>query len=255
MPYPLGSSAACPRLSGCNTSNSSSATPTPSSSSALATSTKPLTTTPRPVAEELQHNPDVQADGQRHPRPPRRRPLPQHRWPRRQAGWQRPPRGHLRTDGRSGSEVKGIVPRDVVRVVTAGTVTADASLDSAAPNYLGAIAVRGNDRALALADITTGRGPPRYRRRRGRSNSPAPHPAELLVEDANDATGDSAGTVIRPQLSDTAADAELARQFGDQRPRHDGHEPRRGSRPGTHPRLSARDLCRGPRDAPARPAA
>jgi DNA mismatch repair protein MutS len=53
------------------------------------------------------------------------------------------------------SEVKGIVPRDVVRVVTAGTVTADASLDAASPNYLGAIVMRGNERALALADITT----------------------------------------------------------------------------------------------------
>ena len=48
------------------------------------------------------------------------------------------------------ADVKGIVPRDVVRVVTAGTVTADASLDAAAPNYLASLAVRGNDTALAL---------------------------------------------------------------------------------------------------------
>ncbi|MEO8539803.1 MAG: DNA mismatch repair protein MutS [bacterium] len=111
------------------------------------------------------------------------------------------------------ADVKGIVPRDVVRVVTAGTVTAEASLDSAAPNYLGAIAVRGNDTALALADITTGE----VRLAAGAEAAlelVRSAPSELLVEDMNDATGEGA-TVIRPQMSDTAADAELARQFGE----------------------------------------
>jgi DNA mismatch repair protein MutS len=111
------------------------------------------------------------------------------------------------------AEVKGIVPRDVVRVVTAGTVTADASLASDAPNYLGAIAVRGNDSALALADITTGE----VRLAAGAEATlelVRSAPSELLVEDMNDATA-STNTVIRPQLSDLAADAELARQFGE----------------------------------------
>jgi len=111
------------------------------------------------------------------------------------------------------AEVKGIVPRDVVRVVTAGTVTADASLDAAAPNYLGAIAVRGNDRALALADITTGE----VRIAAGAEAAlelVRSAPAELLVEDLSDAAGDAA-TVLRPQMSEMAADAELARQFGE----------------------------------------
>ncbi|MGB4862782.1 MAG: DNA mismatch repair protein MutS [Tepidiformaceae bacterium] len=111
------------------------------------------------------------------------------------------------------SEVKGIVPRDVVRVVTAGTVTADASLDSATPNYLGAIAVRGNDRALALADITTGE----VRLAAGAEavlELARAAPAELLVEDPSDAAGDSA-VVVRSQMSETAADAELAKQFGE----------------------------------------
>ena len=40
------------------------------------------------------------------------------------------------------SEVKGLVPRDVVRVVTAGTVTAESSLDPSAPNYLAAFCTR-----------------------------------------------------------------------------------------------------------------
>ncbi len=111
------------------------------------------------------------------------------------------------------AEVKGIVPRDVVRVVTAGTVTADASLEADAPNYLGAIAVRGNDTALALADITTGE----VRLAAGAEASlelVRSAPSELLVEDMNDAAAGT-NTVIRPQLSDLAADAELARQFGE----------------------------------------
>lgn len=111
------------------------------------------------------------------------------------------------------AEVKGLVPRDVVRVVTAGTVTADASLDAGAPNYLGAIAVRGNDTALALADITTGE----VRLAAGPEASlelVRSAPSELLVEDMNDAAAGS-NTVIRPQLSDLAASAELARQFGE----------------------------------------
>ena len=112
------------------------------------------------------------------------------------------------------SEVKGIVPRDVVRVVTAGTVTADVSLDAAAPNYLGAIVLRGNERALALADITTGE----VRLAAGEEallELTRSAPSELLVEDAIDSFGEKAALVIRPQMSDTAADAELAKQFGE----------------------------------------
>ena len=112
------------------------------------------------------------------------------------------------------SEVKGIVPRDVVRVVTAGTVTADASLDAASPNYLGAIVMRGNERALALADITTGE----VRLAAGEEallELTRSAPSELLVEDAVDSFGEGTAMVIRPQMSDTAADAELAKQFGE----------------------------------------
>ena len=56
------------------------------------------------------------------------------------------------------AEIKGgLVPRDVVRVVTAGTVTAEHQLDAVEPNYLAAFAVRKGEAALAMADITTGR--------------------------------------------------------------------------------------------------
>ena len=113
------------------------------------------------------------------------------------------------------SEVKGLVPRDVVRVVTAGTVTSDTSLDAAAPNYLAAFAGRKGTAAFALADITTGEirlaSGPEATAELARSA-----PAELLVEDPCDQPEAFSGVLVtRPQLSDLAVSAELARQFGD----------------------------------------
>jgi DNA mismatch repair protein MutS len=113
------------------------------------------------------------------------------------------------------SEVKGIVPRDVVRVVTAGTVTAENSLDAESPNYLAALVHHRGDVAIALADITTGEV-------RLASGADAELellrsvPAELLVEDMTDQPEGFGGqVVVRPQLSDLAVNAELARQFGE----------------------------------------
>ncbi|MGH2633160.1 MAG: DNA mismatch repair protein MutS, partial [Tepidiformaceae bacterium] len=113
------------------------------------------------------------------------------------------------------SEVKGLVPREVVRVVTAGTVTADASLDSTTPNYLAAFVVRKGVPAAALADITTGE----VRLAKGEEallELLRSAPAELLFEDDE---GIPAGVTEtrcrRPELSDFAAETELARQFGD----------------------------------------
>jgi DNA mismatch repair protein MutS len=113
------------------------------------------------------------------------------------------------------AEVKGLVPRDVVRVVTAGTVTADASLDSAAPNYLAAYVLRRGEPGAALADITTGE----VRLVRG-TEAPLEllrsAPAELLIEDDTELpAGLSAAVCKRLQLSELAVDAELARQFGE----------------------------------------
>ena len=51
---------------------------------------------------------------------------------------------------------KGLVDRDVVRVVTPGTVFEDSLLDQRSNNYLAAVAVDGDDAGLAYADITTG---------------------------------------------------------------------------------------------------
>lgn len=54
------------------------------------------------------------------------------------------------------SEAKGLVERDVVRVVTAGTVTSEDSLDEKQNNYICSAYKEGDKVALGWADITTG---------------------------------------------------------------------------------------------------
>ncbi len=54
------------------------------------------------------------------------------------------------------STVKGIVPRDVTRVVTPGTVIEPELLDEKRPNYLAAWISDGQHVGLAYADVTTG---------------------------------------------------------------------------------------------------
>ncbi|MGC8640605.1 MAG: DNA mismatch repair protein MutS [Isosphaeraceae bacterium] len=53
--------------------------------------------------------------------------------------------------------VKGLVKRDVVRVVTPGTLTDDALLDPKTANYLAAIVESGNKLGLAWIELSTGR--------------------------------------------------------------------------------------------------
>lgn len=114
------------------------------------------------------------------------------------------------------SEVKGLVPRDVVRVVTAGTVTSEASLDPQAPNELAAFAQRRGQAAVAFADITTGE----VRLVAGDeaiTEVLRAAPAELLVESDEELPVEFDGNVVRrAPLSELAVEAELARQFGEQ---------------------------------------
>ncbi|MFO1127584.1 MAG: DNA mismatch repair protein MutS [Rhodospirillales bacterium] len=51
---------------------------------------------------------------------------------------------------------KAVVARDVVRIVTAGTLTEDALLDARRPNHLAAVAEAAGGLGLAWADISTG---------------------------------------------------------------------------------------------------
>ncbi|QEH38245.1 DNA mismatch repair protein MutS [Aquisphaera giovannonii] len=52
---------------------------------------------------------------------------------------------------------KGLVRRDVVRVVTPGTLTDDALLDPKSPNYLAAVVESGNKLGLAWVELSTGK--------------------------------------------------------------------------------------------------
>src|SRR3954469_15607844 len=52
---------------------------------------------------------------------------------------------------------KGLVKRDVVRVVTPGTLTDDALLDPKAANYLSAVVEVGGKLGLAWVELSTGR--------------------------------------------------------------------------------------------------
>ncbi len=54
-------------------------------------------------------------------------------------------------------EAKGVVRRDIVRIVTAGTLTEDAILDDKDSNVLAALCVRGGDVGLAWVELAGGR--------------------------------------------------------------------------------------------------
>src|SRR5690606_27157568 len=51
---------------------------------------------------------------------------------------------------------KAVVNRDVVRIVTPGTITEETLLDATTASYLAALAGQGSELALAWIDITTG---------------------------------------------------------------------------------------------------
>lgn len=55
------------------------------------------------------------------------------------------------------SQAKGVVRRDVVRVVTPGTLTEDTLLDEREPNYLAALLPDGNNAGLAWVELSTGK--------------------------------------------------------------------------------------------------
>ena len=107
---------------------------------------------------------------------------------------------------------KGLVDREVVRVVTPGTVVEDSLLEQKANNYLAAAVVDGEEVGLAYVDITTTEF--------GTSQFPLAHlavelgriaPSELLVPDAQDAISVDGQTTVSP-LDAEAFHAEWARQ-------------------------------------------
>lgn len=53
-------------------------------------------------------------------------------------------------------QAKGLVKREVIRVVTPGTILSDQALDETKNNYLMAVVYTGNNYGIATVDITTG---------------------------------------------------------------------------------------------------
>ena len=96
-------------------------------------------------------------------------------------------------------EAKGVVERDVVRVVTPGTLTEDTLLDAKQNNFLAAVAPFGKSMGIAWVDLSTGRflvqevEPAQLLDELGRIS-----PTETLVPDSQYGTEDSTLEPLRP---------------------------------------------------------
>ncbi|HEX6384581.1 MAG TPA: DNA mismatch repair protein MutS, partial [Anaerolineae bacterium] len=112
-----------------------------------------------------------------------------------------------------GSEtVNGLMPREVIRVFTAGTVIEPGMLDAGRNNYLAAIAREGERIGLAYADITTGEfATTQFNGRRTLTEELARlAPAEVLVAESDQTLFEQAKTIS--QLPDWRFEEGKARQ-------------------------------------------
>lgn len=112
-----------------------------------------------------------------------------------------------------GSEpINGLMPREVVRVFTAGTVIEPGMLDAGKNNYLTAAILDGERAGLAFADITTGEFQTTVLedRRALEDELARLSPAELLVPDSRDGFFAGASTVSK--LPDWRFEFGTARQ-------------------------------------------
>ncbi len=120
---------------------------------------------------------------------------------------------------------KSIVRRDVVRVVTPGTLTEDGLLDARGANRLAAVAVRAGAAAVASVELSTGEVECMTLSRDGLASALASlGPSEILVPDRLFAdetlreTFKSVGGLIQPMASalaePAAAEARLKRLYG-----------------------------------------
>ena len=115
--------------------------------------------------------------------------------------------------------IKGLMPRDVVRVFTPGTVIEAGMLQTGRPNYLAAIVFAGESAGIAYADITTGvfatttvQGRKEVLEELARLD-----PAELLVPDTEHTLNEHARVITRyPVLKfeESFGRKTLAQQFG-----------------------------------------
>ena len=120
---------------------------------------------------------------------------------------------------------KSVVRRDVVRVVTPGTLTEDGLLDARGSNRLSAVAVRGGMAAVASVEISTGEVECMSVGRHGVAAALASlQPSEILVpdrlfsDDMLNQTFKAVGGLVQPMASalaePAAAEARLKRLYG-----------------------------------------
>jgi DNA mismatch repair protein MutS len=120
---------------------------------------------------------------------------------------------------------KGIVRRDLVRVVTPGTLTEDGLLEARGANRLAAVAVRGGKAAVASVELSTGEVDCLAVAPEGLASALAAlAPSEILVPDrlfadeGVNAALKAAGGVVQPMASalaePSAAEGRLKRLYG-----------------------------------------
>ena len=158
---------------------------------------------------------------------------------------------------------KSVVRREVVRVVTPGTLTEDALLDARGANRLAAVAVRGGSAAVASVELSTGEVEVCAVAREALAPTlGALRPSELLVPDRLFADAhvkaacDAAGALVQPLPAALAEPGAAVRAPAAALRREDARRvrrllPRRGLRPwpdrrppGDHPRPGASPRCR-----------
>lgn len=115
--------------------------------------------------------------------------------------------------------VKGLMPREVVRVFTAGTVIEPGMLDAGRNNYLAAVVVEGERAGLAYADVTTGEFATTQLANRHALVEELARlaPSELLVPDSEQTLQQEARTVTKLpnwRFEEGNARQTLLRHFG-----------------------------------------
>ncbi|WP_420645309.1 DNA mismatch repair protein MutS [Candidatus Leptofilum sp.] len=117
------------------------------------------------------------------------------------------------------SQIKGLMPREVVRVFTAGTVIEPGMLDAGRNNYLTAVLIESDRVGLAYADVTTGEfATTQFNGRRRLTEELARlDPAELLLPDSELAFNGEAKAISRLpdwRFEEGNARQTLLRHFG-----------------------------------------
>jgi len=110
-------------------------------------------------------------------------------------------------------KAKGLVERDVIRVVTPGTVVEPGLLEAKANNYLAAMVGDGEEAGISYADITTGEfATTQVRRERALAELERLNPSEVLAPRGSD-LADSSLPMPATALDEQCFELETARRL------------------------------------------